>query len=142
MENIEITTSKAETMWDFLTHQEFLVEKLEDNIYKVSRDEELPVYVSIRNENIYFEVDLGDVSSCMNESFLFDLLNSNTEILPVSFALDNSVETQPHLLLVESRETGDLCDKELLSVFDALELATDRAESLLSKALKSQPVSA
>ena len=56
----------------------------------------------------------------------------NTEILPVSFAVNNSNPDDPHLVLVESRITVDLSDQELLAVFDALELATDKAEAVIA----------
>jgi hypothetical protein len=65
------------------------------------------------------------------------LLELNTQVLPVSFGIDNTQEEDPRLVLVESREFSDLNDDEFLSVFDALELAVDKAENLLSNYIES-----
>jgi len=136
MKTITVKTQKTDTLIDFLSFHGFYVEEIEGNIYRVKRDEALPVYVSLSDETIYFEVDLGNVSTLANELFYFKLLDMNTEVLPVSFGINNSNSDDPHLVLVESRETSDLSDKEILSVFDALELATKKAETFLESYLK------
>jgi hypothetical protein len=51
--------------------------------------------------------------------------------------LDTSHPEDRRLVLVESRETGDLSDQELLAVFDALELAVDRVSEILTPSLNS-----
>ena len=90
----------------------------------------------INGSNLYFEVDLGNVSSFADAEFYFKILDLNTEIQPVSFGINNTNTNDPRLVLVESRDGGDLNDDELLSVFDALELAVDRAEELLTAKMK------
>ena len=136
MTNIMIFTKKTDDLESFLQMQGFLVEKLENDILRVVREDELPVYVSVQDENLYFEVDLGNVTSIGSEKLYFKLLDSNTDILPVSFAINDSNPDDPHLVLVESRETTDLSDSELLAVFDALELAAEKAETILSEFVK------
>ena len=133
MNNILIATRRDAEFVTFLQLNNYLVEELENNIYKITREDELPVFVSVANNSMYFEVDLGNVSSFADKDLYFKLLDINTEILPVSFAINNSNPSDPRLVLVESREIGDLSDHELLAVFDALELATDRAEAILEK---------
>jgi hypothetical protein len=59
----------------------------------------------------------------------------NTEVLPVSFGINNANPKDPRLVIVESRSTHDLSDQELLSVFDSLEIAVDKAEAILAKKL-------
>jgi hypothetical protein len=51
----------------------------------------------------------------------------------VGFGINNTNPEDPRLVLIESRETGSLDDHEMLSVFAALELAADKAETLLEK---------
>jgi len=131
-----IASRKETDIVTFLEFNEYDVEKINDTILRVSRPEELPVFVSINDNNMYFEVDLGDINSVADKDLLFKLLDLNTEILPVSFGINNSNPDDPRLVLVESRETGDLNDQELLAVFDALELATDKAEILLAEYIK------
>ena len=133
MNNVLVATRRSEELVPFLELNGFAVETVNDTLYKVTRDGELPVFVSASDKNMYFEVDLGNISEFASEKLYFKLLDLNTEVLPVSFAINNSNPQDPRLVLVESRETIDLSDQELLAVFDALELALDRAEVVLSE---------
>lgn len=135
MNNLTIHTVKEEDIKSFLTLRDFDLEDLGNNIWRVARGEELPVFISLSDNNLYFEVDLGNVSLLANEELYFKLLDLNTEILPVSFGINNSNPEDPRLVLAESRVIGDLSENELLSVFDAFELAADKAEALLSSVI-------
>ncbi|MGJ8640468.1 MAG: CesT family type III secretion system chaperone [Opitutaceae bacterium] len=135
MSNVTIKIEKKEEFSRFLSLNGFDVENLDNDVYRVCRADELPVFVKIDEQNIYFEVDLGNISEIASQDLYFKLLDLNTEILPVSFGINNTNTEDPRLVLVESRETGDLNDNETLSVFDALELAVDKAEALLNTAL-------
>ena len=136
MSSLTIASRRETDFVSFLELNEFKVENITDNIYRVSRAQELPVFISVNDGNMYFELDLGNVSAFADQKLYFDLMDLNTEILPVSFGINNSHPDDPRLVLVESRETGDLSDQELLAVFDALELAVDKAEALLSTYIK------
>ena len=135
MDPIIIHTKKEEDLVRFLTMNDFQVEALDDNIYSVRRADELPVFLKISENSIYFEVDLGAIAELGSKELYFDLLDLNTEVIPVSFGINNTNSEDPRLVLIESRETQDLDAHELLCVFDALELATDRAETILQAAL-------
>ena len=132
MSNVTIATRRESELISFLRLNDFGVEEISENILRVTHLEELPVFISINGNNMYFELDLGNISSFADKDLYFKLLDLNTEILPVSFAINNSNPDDPRLVLVESRETGDLSDQELLAVFDALQLAVDKAEALLA----------
>lgn len=136
MSNVMIASRKEADLVSFLEYNEYEVESIGENILRVKHHEELPVYISINDNSMYFEVDLGGIKSIAEKDLLFELLDLNTEILPVSFGINSSNPEDPRLVLVESRETGDLNDQELLAVFDAFELATDKAETLLADYLK------
>ena len=131
MSNVIIKIEKKEEISRFLSLNGFDVENLDNDVFRISRENELPVFVKVDDKNIYFEVDLGNISEIASKELYFKLLDLNTEILPVSFGINNSNTEDPRLVLVESRETSDLNDDETLSVFDALELAVDKAEALL-----------
>ncbi|MDQ8204207.1 hypothetical protein [Pelagicoccus sp. SDUM812003] len=133
MNEVIVKIEKQEEFSRFLTLHGFQVEELDNQVYQVTRDGELPVFVKISETSIYFEVDLGNLNAFGSSDLHFKLLDLNTEILPVSFGINNTNPEDPRLVLVESRETGSLNDHEILSVFDALELATDRAEVLLTQ---------
>lgn len=136
MSNITIASRRETDFVSFLELNDYSVVSVTDNIYRVSRTGELPVFVSINAGNMYFELDLGNVGAFADKDLYFKLLDLNTEVLPVSFAINNSHPDDPRLVLVESRETGDLSDQELLAVFDALELAVDKAEAVLQEYVK------
>ena len=136
LSDVNIRTRDHQNLEDFLADQDFVVEKLTDTVVKVTRFMELPVFIQREGDSLYFEVDLGNVSEIADEEFYIKCLDLNTEILPVSIGLDKTNADDPRLVLVESRESQNLDDNEIMSVFNALELATDRVEELLSSYVK------
>ena len=137
MKNILIKLQRDEELTRFLESNGFTVEELENNVFRVQREDELPVFINVDDKQIYFEVDLGNIDSIISQELLVALLALNTEILPVSAGIDTCHPEDRRLVLVESRETGDLSDQELLAVFDALELAVDRVTEILAPSFNS-----
>ena len=135
MSTPKIKLQREEDLSRFLQSHNFNVDDLGKNVLRVQREDELPVFLKIDDKQIYFEVDLGKVAEVASLEFYATRLDLNTEVLPVSFGLDTSNPEDVRLVLVESRETGDLCDDEILAVFDALELALDRVQPVLTQAL-------
>ena len=135
MSTPKIKLQREEDLSRFLQSHNFNVDDLGENVLRVQREDELPVFLKIDDKQIYFEVDLGKVEEVASLEFYATLLDLNTEVLPVSFGLDTSNPEDVRLVLVESRETGDLCDDEILAVFDALELAVDRVQPVITQAL-------
>lgn len=135
MKKIMIKLQRDEDLTRFLESHGFTVEELSNDVFRVQREDELPVFLKVDERQIYFEVDLGNIDSILSQDLLLSLLALNTEILPVSAGIDTSNPADKHLVLVESRETNDLSDGELLAVFDALELAVDRVSELLSNSI-------
>ena len=132
MEQVIVTSSLKEDLVSFLEGNEFSVTALDDDVYRVERDGELPVFLNLEGGHIYFEIDLGNISKVATEKLYHDLLDLNTEILPVAFGINRANPDDPRLVLVESRETDNLDSNELLCVFTSLELAVDQAETLLA----------
>jgi hypothetical protein len=132
MNKVLIKLQREDELARFLESNGFTVEELANDVFRVQREDELPVFLKVDDKQIYFEVDLGNIESIITQDLLLSLLALNTEILPVSTGLDTSNPADRRLVLVESRETGDLNDQELLAVFDSLELAVDRVTELLS----------
>jgi Tir chaperone protein (CesT) family len=135
MNKVLIKTEREDELARFLESNGFAVEELTNDVFRVQREDELPVFLKVGDKQIYFEVDLGNIDSILSQDLLLALLALNTEILPVSAGLDTSNPADRRLVLVESRETGDLNDQELLAVFDALELAVDSVTAILSPAI-------
>jgi len=133
--SIKIKLQRTEELSSFLESNGFAVDALGNDVFRVQREQELPVFLKVDQDRIFYEVDLGNISEVVSQDLPLKLLDLNTEILPVSFGLDTSNPEDHRLVLVESRETADMNDNELLSVFDAMELAVDRAEELLSSVI-------
>lgn len=133
MNNIEIKIEKTYDFIRFLNFSGFTVDDLGNDVYSVQRESELPVFLKVDESVIYFEADMGNISEIADQELYFKLLDLNTEILPVSLGINNSNPEDPRLVLVESRETQNLNDHEILSVFDAMELAIDKVELLLAQ---------
>ena len=132
MNEIIIHTDNLEELTHFLLNNNFEIEDLGENIILVNREDELPVFLKVDQDTLFFEVDLGNLNEFDVEDLQFKLLDLNTEILPVSFGINNTNPEDPRLVLLESRQTRNINDHELLGVFDALELAVDRAETLIT----------
>lgn len=133
MNNIEIKIEKTYDFIRFLNLSGFTVDDLGNDVYSAQRESELPVFLKVDETVIYFEADMGNISAIADQELYFKLLDLNTEILPVSLGINNSNPEDPRLVLVESRETQNLNDHEILSVFDAMELAIDKVELLLAQ---------
>lgn len=133
MNNIEIKIEKTYDFIRFLNLSGFTVDDLGNDVYSAQRESELPVFLKVDETVIYFEADMGNISAIADQELYFKLLDLNTEILPVSLGINNSNPEDPRLVLVESRETQNLNDHEILSVFDAMELAIDKVEPLLAQ---------
>ncbi|MBN1970854.1 MAG: hypothetical protein JXR48_19035 [Candidatus Delongbacteria bacterium] len=135
MKDIQIRTATHMNLNDFLLLKGFHVEQISDFIFKVEKSDEIPVFVNVGKETLFFLVDLGSISEFGCEDLYFRLLDINTEIIPVSVGVDSS-SGDKRLVLIESREVRNLDDNEILSVFNSLEIAADKIEILLSEYLK------
>ena len=136
IESVVVKTAGQRFLKEFLLEHEFRVEEAGANVLSVRRADELPVFITATDGVMFFEVDLGNVSAVADKEFYFKVLDLNTEILPVSIGIDTTNPDDPRLVLIESRETGNLDQNEVLSVLDALELAVDKAEVLLTEYVK------
>jgi len=135
-ESVSVQQRTRVPLEEFLMTSDFLVERITDSVLQVSRENEMPVFVHINEHILYFEVDLGGVDAGTNREVLFKLLDLNTEILPVSVGIDTANPDDLRLVLVESRETANLDSNELLSVFNAMEIAAEKVENLLRQFIK------
>ena len=132
MDSIYVSTQRSDSLVEFLNLHEFIVTELDSGVLQVVRGDELPVFLHVDDKTLHFEVDLGNVSSVAGMELYEALLDANTSIQPVCFALNSTNPEDPRLIITESRLVVDLCDQEILGVFDALELAAETAEAILS----------
>lgn len=136
MEDVYVRDLQNSTLEEFLTNNDFFIEEVTDKVIQVNRSGEQPVFITKSDNSIYFSLDLGSISEIGSKELYFKLLDLNTEILPISIGIDTADESDHRLVLVESRECSNLDRNELLSVFDALEIAEDKVESTLAEFIK------
>jgi len=134
--NVIIREQHEQTVKEFFESHDFYVEQASDTVIQVNKSGDLPVYISIGEEALFFEVDLGNITEIGSLDLYYRLLDLNTEILPVSVGVNSSHPDDPRLVLLESRERANLDANELLSVMNALEIASVKVEILLSEFMK------
>lgn len=136
MKNIIVRTTENVNLVDFLFEHDYAVEEVSEVVFQVKKSGEIPVFVSVEGLNMYFEMDLGNIDEIADKDLYFKLLDLNSEILPVSIALNSTNKDDIRLVIVESREIQNIDDNEILSVLSSLELAADKIEILLEDYLK------
>lgn len=134
IENIKIRNVKFVELKEFLQTHDYNMQKLSGDVVVISR-EELEVFVKVNEDSLFFEIEIGDISQEKTVELYEDLLDLNTEILPVSLGIDKSSTKHSRLVLVESREFANLDDNELLSVLRSMDIALAKTKVILNKHL-------
>ncbi|MCK5760892.1 MAG: hypothetical protein KAH33_06330 [Candidatus Delongbacteria bacterium] len=136
MKKIKVRSINFVGLIDFLENRDYIVDKVSENILSANKSGEMTVYISLIDEVMYFYVDLGNISEIANKDLYFKILDLNTEILPVSIGIDTTNDKNHRLVIVESREIDNLDDNELLYIFNAIEIVTDKVAMLLTDFLE------
>lgn len=136
LDNIHILNRTATSLPNFLMENDFQVEQLDNGVIQATRAGELPILMFFDDGSVYFRVVVGDLSpvNVTNTNLLLGLLSLNTQILPVSVAVDLN-EDSATIILVESRESENLDANELFAVISSLELAQDEVQAVLTEHL-------
>lgn len=134
--DIKVKETRHLSFSDFLDSKGYRIQVVSHEILKVSNDGDIDVYVHCDDKTLFFELEVGEVVDIESKELYAKLLQLNTEILPVSIGLDNSAEGAERVVLIESREVANLDDNELLSVFEAMEIAAVKVEMALSAFIK------
>ncbi|NOR44968.1 MAG: hypothetical protein GQ534_05220 [Candidatus Delongbacteria bacterium] len=135
MKKIEVRSIDQTDLIDFLENRDYIVDEVSENILSANKSGEMTVYISLVDDVMYFYVDLGNITDIADKDLYFKILDLNTEILPVSIGIDTTNEKNNRLVIVESREIDNLDDNELLYIFNAMEIATDKVAMLLAEYL-------
>lgn len=136
MKKIEVRSINLTDLVDFLENRDYIVDEVSDSLLSANKSGEMTIYISMIDDIMYFYIDLGNVTDIANKELYFKILDLNTEILPVSIGIDTTNEKNHRLVIVESREIDNLDDNELLYIFNAMEIATDKVAMLLAEYLE------
>ncbi|MDA3883986.1 MAG: hypothetical protein PF638_00150 [Candidatus Delongbacteria bacterium] len=135
MKIIKVRSIVLVDLIEFLENRDYIVDEVSENILSANKSGEMTVYISLIDDVMYFYVDLGNITEIADKDLYFKILDLNTEILPVSIGIDTTNEKNNRLVIVESREIDNLDDNELLYIFNAMEIATDKVAMLLAEYL-------
>jgi len=130
--NVQVHSRGETPFIQFLEDHDFEVQQITDSVIQASRIDELPVFINHKDGQLYFEVDLAATNEIGSKELYYKLLDINTQILPLSVGIDSTDPDNPKLVLVESRESQNLDENEILSVLNAFELAIDKIENILT----------
>ncbi len=130
--DITIRSTTQQPLTEFLENHDYLVETLKDNILAVKNIGGPSIYIALENldqaATLYFELSLGELGNLrQNAAVLYKLLDLNSEIAPVSVAINSQAN---QLCLVERLEGENLDSNEILSVLESMGLACLRVQQL------------
>lgn len=133
-EEIVIRSVRSIGLEEFLQSHDYIMTEIKNDVILISRSD-LAIYLKSDKGILFFEVEIGNISKERTIELYEDLLDLNTEILPVSIGIDRAATNDPRLVLVESRESANLDENELLSVLQTMEIAVAKVELVLKKHL-------
>ena len=132
MEEIKVRTVIETGLGEFLQSHNYGFHEVSADVSVIKRGE-LEIFLKKDSGTLYFECDLGDLTENKKPELLEDLLDLNTEILPVSVGIDKTSSKEARLVLVESREQENLDENEILNVIQTMEVALAKVEVVLGK---------
>ncbi len=130
--NITVRSTVQQELAQFLEDHDYLVEQPSAQILAVKTIGGPSIYIACEAAGtLYFELSLGKLGALrQHAAVLYKLLDLNSEIAPVSVAL-NSEGPEPELCLVERLESRNLDSNEVLAVLEGMGLACLRVQQLL-----------
>ncbi len=115
----------------FLERHGFNVKKLGGSHFEIRRHKGVPVDLNARGTQLSYEVDLGQLLEQESEQLIKQLRSLNRRIYPVSFSA-KGIKNGGHSLKLQVKvEKADMNGLKWLSVFDALQKASDYATKIL-----------
>lgn len=130
--SITIRSVTATPLKELLQQHNYGCVAVTENVFRITK-QDFEVYIHQGEHSLYFEASVGEANAIKSLELYEDLLDLNTEVLPVSIGLDKSDPKNPRLVVVESREIANLDEDELLSVLQAVEITLAKVEVLLNK---------
>jgi hypothetical protein len=128
----------AKNIKDLLIENSYLVEEQEEGFLWITlSDYDAQIAVVEQEQSIFFQMDIIGINELKEEVELYKtLLDLNTEILPISLAIDSTNEENKRLILTESLETENLDENELLKIVETFELSLPAVFKVIKENLK------
>ncbi len=135
--NVFVRKSEVRDLQDILLENGFSIEKEDEILFVHLADSKAYVAIVENEGSLYFELDLVGISKVREDiDFYKKILDLNTEILPVSIAINSSEETDKRLVVAESLPTENLDENEILEVLDVMDISLPRILKLIDEYIK------
>lgn len=111
------------TVEDILLENGYVTEIKNENLMLVTlKNIEAKIAIIEDNNKLYFQLDVLPLSEIKdNVNFYKDLLVLNYDLLPLTVAIDTTVEDDDVLIITTTLESEDLSENELLVVIGSFE---------------------
>ncbi|BDU49677.1 CesT family type III secretion system chaperone [Haliovirga abyssi] len=131
---VKIRKVEEKNLEEVLLENGYLVEKKEGIYFVKFKEFDAKAVMLEEGETLFVQVDLVGVDDLHNDVALYKkLLDLNTEILPVSIAIDSTDKGNQRLVINESLEIENLDENELLKVFDTIDMSFGKIFNLLKE---------
>lgn len=118
------------SMRECLEENGFEVDETKKATFTVKRDGNRPIVLRVRNDRLEVRMYVDVDERLAEPGFMQRLLQLNSEILPVAFAMED-VGGRQVLYLLETRDGKDMTRSELVTVLGSMEKASKRVDEFL-----------
>lgn len=135
--NVFVKKNEIKNLEDILLENGFSMNKEDEILFVHLTDSDAYVAIVENEGSLYFELDLVGINKVRDDiDFYKKILDLNTEILPVSIAINSSDETDNRLIVAESLPTENLDENEILEVLDVMDISLPRILKLIKEYIK------
>ena len=111
--------------------------KSEDLMLVTLKEIDTKVILIKEGDTLIIQQELVGIKELAEDIKLYkELLDFNTEILPVSIAIDSTNEENPKLVINESLNIENMDSDELIRVFEAIEIHMPKVVNIIKKYTK------
>lgn len=135
MQEVLVRSQEMQSLEEVLLENGYYVEK-RDDVYTVNLKEFTDLYVllAIEGKTLFIQLNIVSVNELKDDVGLYKrLLDLNTEILPVSIAIDSTNQEDPRIVINESLAIESLDENELLKTFEVIEMNIERIYNILKE---------
>lgn len=122
---------------DVLSENGYVAEEINGVYFVPLKSGKYQLTMIEKGKTLVIQVSLIRLIHLKDEKSLYKkLLDLNTEILPISIAIDSTRFAYEKLVLNESLETLNLDENELMKVFEVIERNIAKVEKIIEKYIK------
>ncbi len=134
MKDLKVRKTQCKIIQEVLFDNGYFIRE-EEGIYFITLkgfDDSIKLIMIVEDETLFLQLDIIKLKELKETIELYKaLLDMNTEILPVSLAIDSTDKNNERLVINESLEIQNLDENELLKVLETIEMSIPKVYRLL-----------